>query len=76
MIYEIIYNIYNYEYDLLTSQEFEEKNYDFWEDWQSVADNIDLKQFLLACDHRHIPTDGTITPYDSGSDFYNFRYDC
>lgn len=75
--YHIIYLIESDEivYDLITLEEKESKPDDFWEIWNSVAFEVDLKALRKACKKRKILTTGSIVPFSSGSGFNNFNYE-
>lgn len=79
-IYYLIYNSNTLNdpepyYDLITEHQFDCKPEEFWEEWQSVADELHLPAFLAACQRKGIPLTGSIEPYNEGSGFNNFRYE-
>lgn len=70
MTHEIIYQIDTGEYDLLTREELEDKDDEFWsetgEGWQSQLDEVDLQKLVSACERRNIPTSGIVTTRRDG----------
>lgn len=75
MRYHIISTIEDDTYDLLTEEEFDAQSDDFWEEWNSLAFEVDLGRLRLACKKRKITSRGTVIPFSSGSGFNNFWYE-
>lgn len=60
-------------YDLLTEIELESRSSDFWETWNSVAEDLNLEALAVACEKRQLPMTGVITP-DRSCGILNFWY--
>ena len=76
MTYRVVFLIESSgEYDLLTEEEFDAKDNNYWEEWNWLEGEIDVKALLDACQHRSIPTRGKISTTDNRyQEFANYLY--
>lgn len=76
MTYRIVFLITSRdEYDLLTKEEFNSKDEDYWSDWNWLEGEINVESLLDACQRRHISTSGKIsTTDDKYQEFANYLY--